>query len=211
MSAAARSPLLHPAARFAKRHNVLAVRVQMMVFRVTAANCSREMTSSPNVHLEVNRALKTCFRNKRWVLSTARALGALLFDAGSVAFAAPCNAAISLTGYPLVAALSMKRPARTPRSSLHAVAASGRARARFGVGMFFFCCHLVLQAQGAHRAHRRPFGCLSLQEKARVDTKNVIARPLVALGRAFGCGGGGAPPVSRTPVATMDNGSDNLL
>jgi hypothetical protein len=92
----------------------------MMVFRVTAANCSREMTSSPNVHLEVNRALKTCFRNKRWVLSTARALGALLFDAGSVAFAAPCNAAISLTGYPLVAALSMKRPARTPRSSLHA-------------------------------------------------------------------------------------------
>ena len=75
MSAAARSPLLHPAARFAKRHNVLAVRVQMMVFRVTAANCSREMTSSPNVHLEVSRALRTCFRNKRWVLSTARALG----------------------------------------------------------------------------------------------------------------------------------------
>ena len=129
MSAAARSPLLHPAARFAKRHNVLAVRVQMMVFRVTAANCSREMTSSPNVHLEVNRALKTCFRNKRWVLSTARALGALLLDAGSVAFAAPCNAAISLTGYPLVAALSMKRPARTPRSSLHAVGCL-RTRAR---------------------------------------------------------------------------------
>ena len=199
MSAAARSPLLHPAARFAKRHNVLAVRVQMMVFRVTAANCSREMTSSPNVHLEASRALRTCFRNKRWVLSTARALGALLFDAGSVAFAAPCNAAISLTGYPLVAALSMKRPARTPRSSLHAVAASGRARALWRRNvflLFFFCCHLVLQAQGAHRAHRRPFGCLSLQEKARVDTKNVIARPLVALGRAFGCGGGGAHPVS---------------
>ena len=167
MSAAARSPLLHPAARFAKRHIVLAVRVQMMVFRVTAANCSREMTSSPNVHLEVNRALKTCFRNKRWVLSTARALGALLFDAGSVAFAAPCNAAISLTGYPLVAALSMKRPARTPRSSLHAVAASGRARARFGVGMFFFCFSSAVTSFYRHKERIELTGGRSVASRSK--------------------------------------------
>ena len=120
MSAAARSTLLHPAARFAKRHNVLAVRVQMMVFRVTAANCSREMTSSPNVHLEVSRALRTCFRNKRWVLSTARALGDAFIRCwlGRVRSALQCS---DLTHrLPFGCSALDEKPARTPRSSLHA-------------------------------------------------------------------------------------------
>ena len=149
----------------------------MMVFRVTAANCSREMTSSPNVHLEVSRALRTCFRNKRWVLSTARALGdafircwlgrvrsalqcsdlthrlpfgcsaldekaradtKIVFarrwlpqDARARALALECFSSavtsfyrhkerIELTGGRSVASRSKRRPAWTPRTSLHA-------------------------------------------------------------------------------------------
>ena len=100
-------------------------------------------------------------------LAAAPALGALLFDAGSVAFAAPCNAAISLTGYPLVAALSMKRPARTPRSSLHAVAASGRARARFGVGMFFFCFSSAVTSFYRHKERIELTGGLSVASRSK--------------------------------------------
>ena len=113
-----------------------------MVCRVAAANCALGMTSPSKVGLEASCALRPCFRNKRWVLSTARALGAFLSRCwlGCFIIAQLCT---ELASGRSVESHSMRRPALRPRSSLHARWLPQDARVcvhrTSAADVFFFC------------------------------------------------------------------------